>query len=277
MIELYYQNAEANFGDILSRDIVSMVSGQRVSWAPLKSAGLVALGSLGERVLKKRFRRYFLNGLKPLPVWGTGFLAPGGASGDSALAVYALRGKHSAMRLKVKRDIALGDPGFLCNQLYPAMPRVDRRITCIAHAADTQQVVWKSAIQRIFPHYHVSSCSIQAPVPEVAQAISCSELIVTTAMHPLIAAAAYGIPAVWLLPPGLHVGAGYKFEDAFSVTGCQPAPILLDELLKGAISADRLMSEAQSSVPERELVVQVQRGLTQSFVEMQQSFFHPAD
>lgn len=248
MIKLYYQAAENNFGDVLSAKIVEQASGQSVEWVSLKEADLVALGSLGERVIKKRLRRYVLKGFQPLKVWGTGFLAPGPTKSDRFLDVYALRGKLSAARIQTKSTVVLGDPGLLSSYFWPSASFSRKGILCMSHTHDEGSQSWVDAIKRAFPEHEISQISICSNWEEILLKISQSLFVVSTAMHPLIVAASYNVPFLWISSGTLiHSGADYKFKDFFSVFSSEPMSIDLTSLVLDKYSRSELDVALNSS------------------------------
>ena len=232
---------------MLTRDIVAKLADPHpVVWAPLKKADMVSLGSLGELVLKKRLRRFFINRFKPLHVWGTGFLKYGAPTNSLFLKIHALRGKNSLTRLSQQgRDIALGDPGLLCSRLFPqAVSKRQKTILAIPHLHDKNYQTWVDAITALYPEYTVEVWSCDKPVEPTLKAIASAAMVVSSAMHPLITAHSYRTPCLWVeLDDGTHAGKRYKFEDYYSVTGLPAQSACLGALQQHEENPEQLRQE----------------------------------
>lgn len=266
-LKLYYQNSENNFGDLLSKDIVSYLSHKHVVWSHLKYADIVALGSLSERVIAKKFKRYLLNIGKPLNVWGTGFLGPGDLSSTRFLKIHALRGEYSKARFDLKTSVPLGDPGFLTPLVYPSKPRKSNTIICLPHLHDYYSHLWVDKIKKNYNNHNVVTISLSEPVINIVNSIAGAEFIVSSAMHPLIVAQSYGTPFIWVeLGNLVHKGCRYKFEDCFSVLTKNILSCSLEELFS-LDSKEFIKKALESSIVYEDEVKKIQQDLQFVFPE----------
>lgn len=263
-IKLYYQNAECNFGDVLSKNIVSFISGKNVVWSPLKKADLVAIGSLGERVALKKMKRFCLCFGRSLDVWGTGFLEPGGRVNQQFLNIHALRGMYSKDRFGAV-SVPLGDPGLLTPLVYPTLFEDKGSVVCLPHLHDMESVHWISKVVELYPNKKVVSLDLSSPVEKVVSAIAGADFIVSTAMHPLIVAQSYQVPFVWLEGESLHPGMRYKFEDYFSVFDKKPDSIQMKKLLSGISTVSDFTQASDSSIIPAQKIHSIQQNLIESF------------
>lgn len=183
-----------------------------------KSCDLVAIGSLGEVVAKKKFKRKILKG-KDLHVWGTGFLLPGKTYNNRFLNVHALRGELSKNRFRIKANIALGDPGILVSKLYENSNNIypEGTVLCMPHACDSDSKKWIDKVKEIYQEENVKFISIKRSFIEIIDAIRSSDFIFTTAMHPLIVSNSFEKKVVYISPRNVHPGGNYKLVDYFSV------------------------------------------------------------
>lgn len=264
-IKLYYQNSEDNFGDVLSKEVVSFLSGEEVVWSPLKKADIVAIGSLGERVALKKMKRFFLCRGKSLDVWGTGFLEPGGQVSQRFVNIYALRGIYSRDRFDAG-NVPLGDPGLLSSIVFPKDFKHHGAVVCLPHLHDRESEQWISEISNLYPNRQILTLSLSAPLEKIIAAIAGAEFVVSTAMHPLIVAQSYSVPFVWLEGDAkLHPGARYKFEDYFSVFGTVPGTVSLQGLLTKASSVSDFSYVMDSSMVSIDKIHLIQQDLIAAF------------
>ena len=66
---------------------------------------------------------------------------------------------------------------------------------------------------------------VQRGPKEVVEDILSCELVLSSSLHGIITAHAYGIPAVWLELSGRLVGGGYKFHDYYSSFDRESQPV----------------------------------------------------
>lgn len=226
-IKLYYQNIENNFGDVLSKKLVEKVSNRTVEFEVTKRADLVAVGSLGEVVVKKRLRHLLLRA-KNLDVWGMGFLKSGKVSNTRFLNIYALRGEYSRERLKAPSTVALGDPGILTSRFYNYRDNTDS-VVCIAHTNDLKSNLWISHIKRYYRNVKVIDVRDDSEL--IISEIARSRFVFTTAMHPLIVANSFLVPVIYIDTDYIHPGGSYKIKDYFSAFNVEYVAVDLSSLL----------------------------------------------
>ncbi len=232
--------APGNFGDELSPIIVA---------AMLRSKGILPPWQAGNRLLAVGSILHFAGDGDT--VWGSGVNGKIAAERHSfsSLDVRSVRGPLSAEFLEkrgVRGPEVFGDPGLLLADLIP----VDS---------------FKIKTRRnhvIMPNYNdldlfagvENLLSPLLPVQEVIGTILGCDLVVASALHGIIAAEAYGVPARLLLAPG-HTENVFKYRDYYEGTGRpgfmaasslaealemggEPAPIMDPEKLKEAFPFD---------------------------------------
>lgn len=204
VLPLFYMNNFVNFGDYISKVIVEHFSGRIAAHA---SAGgkFIAVGSVMHSARAGDV------------VWGTGvhpnFLH---TPTPSKLDVRAVRGPLTRTHLLdhgTPCPEVYGDPGILLPMVYepkslpPSGPRL------LAHVRDVDALKDDT----------LASIDIQAPWQSVIDEICSSEVVVSTSLHGLIVAEAYGVPAVWLRVAG-HQGV-FKYLDYYASTERFPIPV----------------------------------------------------
>lgn len=183
----WWRGPPTNFGDALMGLVAAKLAGEiALPWAAPADADVILGGSVLGEVSAAR---------SGTPVWGAGFLTDGGEWSGPALDFRAARGPLTASR--VPGDPAIGDPGVLVSRLVP-----DRR-----EVADRAPVV--------FRHYadpRLGDVRGDHRASELLPVIASASEVVSSSLHGIIVAHAYGIPARWDPHPAV-IGDGYKFAD----------------------------------------------------------------
>lgn len=157
-------------------------------------------------------------------VCGAGFLA-----GDAGLAalpqtVLLLRGPLSAARMEqlggpVAQGLPLADPGVLASRLYPATAE-DIPFAVIPHYVDQQA----PALRQVIADGGVVIDPLQ-PLDSYFDLLRRSRIVLSSTLHGLIFAHAYGKPTLWLEFSDRVLGRGFKFLDYYASLGVQPEAI----------------------------------------------------
>ena len=153
---------------------------------------------------------------------------------EKPLEVHLVRGPLSAAKLGYTGVI--GDP---CLALpYLVEPAKERHgVGVIPHYVDTPHLAF---------HESVTVIDIMAPVKEVIATVTSCECVVSSSLHGLILADAYGIPCELARSPRL-CGDGSKFEDHFlAVGGDRGIPLAVESL---SDTADHLRSRITGRSP----------------------------
>ncbi|MEM8852605.1 MAG: polysaccharide pyruvyl transferase family protein [Pseudomonadota bacterium] len=154
-------------------------------------------------------------------VWGAGFMDEEARLRHRPRLLAAVRGARTldqlppAWRSEVS---ALGDPGVLIGDLVANRPPSQNGVIgLIPHHQQRHLPVVKA----LADCDHVMLIDVGDDVETVVRAIARCEVVVSSAMHGVIAADSLGRPNRWIrlddgpLPPG----GQFKFQDYFSVTG----------------------------------------------------------
>lgn len=162
-------------------------------------------------------------------IWGTGFLdrtTPLRVGGRPV--IHAVRGHLSRQRLLalgLDCPPVVGDPALLMARLHQPAPALQRfRIGVVPHFRDADlPVVARDAL----PDDHLL-IDITGDIATTADAIAACDFIVSSSLHGLICAQAYGIPAAWIRLSDRLLGDGFKFHDYLSSIGLSvdgPVPV----------------------------------------------------
>lgn len=217
-IKLHWSHSKPNFGDALSPLICEAISGRKIVHARASHADLIAIGSLLHRLKEHRF-------CHKVHVWGTGYIEQPNVH-PSRHFYHAVRGKLSASILKNQEIATLGDPGLLSDILLPASKRPSKkfRIGLVAHYKDKSDRLIKALSDS---NADITVIDIFLPPLEFLKKLCECEVVLSSAMHGLIAADALGIPNGWIkLSEGLR-GNDFKFHDYYSVFNISPSAGIL--------------------------------------------------
>ena len=195
----YYD--DANWGDALSPVLARLLSGRRV-----------------KKILWQHQRRYLAIGSilgsasRYAEVWGSGFLSADEQIYEPPKAVHAVRGPRSrAKLLKQKIDCPeiYGDPALLFAKFYD--PIVTRRFAAgiIPHYVDKDSP-WLDRYRR---DPHVRIIDVQGGIESFVQQVKSCDVILSSSLHGLICADAYGVPNIWVELSSHLFGGRFKFVD----------------------------------------------------------------
>jgi pyruvyltransferase len=217
VIKLYSWTDLRNFGDAMSKDIVSWVSDEDVELVDARVSGkLVAVGSVLQRVMPGDV------------VWGTGvhpagyqhfWMNPDKAKLD--ITVLATRGpitRDVLIARNVNCPPVFGDPAILLPLFYPKEKTKDLDTVLIPHFADFGYFSGR-------PDRCLGATLVDPSWDwkEIVDIISKARRVVSSSLHGLIVAEAYGVPAVWYR---LSKQEGYiKYQDYYGSTNRAAIPI----------------------------------------------------
>ena len=228
-IKLYYFNRWPNFGDILNEDILSSIFDMDFEFSTFQNADLCALGSIFDKLITNseigdddKELQDDCDENKPIHIWGTGLMFDYSnveQTGVRPFIIHALRGEKTRKRLSeiLGRNIScvLADPGILAPLLVEPCEK-KYHVGIVPHRWDKKEEVF----ERMLEYYPNSKfIDVQNEPRQVLKEISMCEYIISTSLHGLIAADAYGIPNCWCEISDRVIGKGFKFHDYFSSFG----------------------------------------------------------
>ena len=264
----------SNFGDALNPYLLSKLSGKKVKYCnsftpnykeevlhlfraifhfhkynlrllllPEKSKPVVlAVGSI--------LSRSRMNHL----VWGGGYMdASEKGKGGKFLAV---RGPFSANKLVEQgypRCTVYGDPALLLPLVYTPIIKKKYKVGIIPHLRDLSQVLHD------FPNSKV--IHLGRKIEKIIDEINSCEYILSTSLHGIIVAHAYGVPALWV-KRGYIFTDGLKFNDYFAsveIPLYDGSKYSLENL--ECKSFHELSSEIRSLMFPRKSIIELQRDL----------------
>ena len=216
-LPMYWWAKEKNFGDLIGPWMVEAMSGRPVRNIagrrhPQSVTGLSTVGSL-----LQSFDR------PGLEVWGTGSIRHISKARAELIkpktpsVIHALRGRktHWLVRRRLGWDApeVFGDPAILMPRLYTPRPRPDvaGKTAIVAHYIHKESL---GALDRDRFHW----VDVQDDPDVVLDQIAAADRVVSSSLHGLIIAGAYGVPWVWLsVGDEPLTGGRFKFEDYFTI------------------------------------------------------------
>lgn len=237
-LPLYYWNYLPNFGDQISRPIVEWVTGREVRRVEAKdSPKLVAVGSVLDVATDRDV------------VWGSGvhpthYRTPSTRRLARLFAKKPARPRVLAVRGPITRDYLLsldvecppvfGDPAIVLPRFFTPHQAERREVALVAHYRDREEMT-ASGLPLI---------DVGQDWRQVVSEIAACGRVITTSLHGIIVAEAYGVQAVWLRTLS---GEGFvKFADYYLSTGRVPQPVYS---LEEAIRAEPPPLPAMDSEP----------------------------
>lgn len=207
-IKQYYWNSRPNFGDAMAPLLLERFAGIKTEFATVQHAEVITVGSILEYI-PPRWDGYVL---------GAGKLYP-----DSKLYLYGAETKVLAVRGPLSKrflggDCALGDPGLLADELLPVQTRTFD-LGIVPHWSDKNLATDK--------RFHSDKWTTTVidptgdPLAAIAMIGQCKK-IVSSSLHGLIVADAFGIPRRFELTSQFNQEGGiFKFQDYSASIGLE--------------------------------------------------------
>lgn len=204
-----------NWGDKLNPVIARMISGKNVVHAfdvfPSPDRPIYyVIGSSLEHAQHKR-----------ATVWGVGFITAGQGIAQPPARVHAVRGYRSMEKLHklgIQCPDVVGDPALLLPRYYTPRPLAKRySVGIIPHCYELD-------VSCVQPASLPDDClliDITGDVFDVVDQINACDEVISSSLHGLICAEAYGVPSRWIKLSDRPVGDGFKYHDFYSSIGKQ--------------------------------------------------------
>lgn len=280
-LPIYAWTGKLNFGDVLIFEYLKC-KGIKYHLSTLTQCKIITIGSILHNFLKSR-RNIGTN--KKLYVWGSGFIA--GTKQDIRKLIgpflwefnrniefCALRGRLSREIVqsitKIKLDIPLGDPGLLVKEIYTN--KVDKiyDLGVILH--------WKESSDDIKKFIRLSKYSYKfinpSDTPEkVIDEIRKCHVVVSSSLHGLIVADAFGIPNRHMVVTEKVEGGTFKFRDYYSAYENYP---YINFYIKKQPITDKLVEEILEKYTNREKEIeQINARLVKSYPSYAKMYLNP--
>ena len=243
-----------NYGDLMGAYLVEKISGKKVKFAfPKKFSVLdffmpiyVTAGSILPHVNHKCI------------VWGSGIITRDYPVKNATYL--AVRGPQSRKFLLDKGyDVpeVYGDPGLLLPKYYNPKIRKEYRYGIIPHYDDYKQVKdWFKDTDDVLL-IDLMTNDVEKTTDEL---LKC-ERIISSSLHGVITAHAYGIPAIWQQFTDKVFGDAVKYQDYFESVAIEPYMDPIRATPYSSDEMDALFENKQRLLPPEGIVEQLQAGL----------------
>ena len=197
IVPAYWWDGHPNFGDDLTPWLLPAYGVVPLHRMP-QHARLAGVGSVLE----------FLPAEFDGAIWGSGLMHDGPHPLPDARAL-AVRGPLTLDRIGARGGTAFGDPGLLVSRRMPR-PAVRWDVGFVPHGHHRSHPGF-AALTAAAPGSRV--VNVHQSARRAVREIAACRMVVTTSLHGLVTADAFGIPAVWTtLDPPLG-GGDFKFRD----------------------------------------------------------------
>ncbi len=256
-IKLFWWNRKANFGDDLSRDVVSYVSGRDVIWAKPVRAELFAVGSIMKMASRGSLGRS--STVKPA-IWGSGCMAPMDAGFMKAVrSPMIVRGPITAALLSLE-DVEFGDPGLLARHVYGMSANQDDTVGIVPHHSEVDDVAVKTLVASD-PRFLL--IDTRRPAKTVCAEIASCAQVFSSSLHGLIVADSFGVSNHWFVLNQIHQSPSLKFYDyATGIQRALPRPLAIDDV------AAKAKHEPPASLSYQDGITKSQEKLVECFPDI---------
>ncbi len=212
-IYVHWWDGQLNFGDVINKYIAEQLSGKKVIWSSNKSnkEHHLMIGSVLQSCNDKAI------------VWGSGIISDRKTPLFKPKKVYAVRGPKTREVL-LSRGIdcpeVYGDPALILPTLIqPNVTEKKFTLGIIPHYKNKDNEFFNQEFPSDVKIIDIETDDVQKFVDDIA---SC-ELIVSSSLHGIIVADAYGIPAHHISFDDAVEGGTFKFFDYYLSVGreCQ--------------------------------------------------------
>ncbi|MFO8081413.1 MAG: polysaccharide pyruvyl transferase family protein [Armatimonadota bacterium] len=193
-----------NWGDALNPYLIRAISGRRVWFSEDPSVEkYMVIGSIAHRCDSNTI------------IWGTGCVSPERQITRRPKKVCAVRGPLTR-ELLLDRGIEVpevyGDPALLMPRFYDPQVEVRYEVGIVPHLVDRQNP-W---LRRYESDAAVSIIDVEGGLHSFVRKVKQCRHIVSSSLHGLICADAYGVPGTWVEFSDEVIGGGFKFHDYFA-------------------------------------------------------------
>lgn len=198
-----------NFGDELNTILLSNLFPNQIhNRVKLFQANFSAIGSIIERLDS--------TGNADFTIWGSGFRSEKSIFNNNHFRVLAVRGKFSASKMKISKNVAIGDPAILMSVILPkSFESGSKKPVFAPHFSFFYQKKNKYLISQISKNGYQILWPNTNPSTGL-EVIRDASVVISSALHPLIVADSYNIPAIKVINTSIFE-TDFKYQDYLSI------------------------------------------------------------
>ena len=254
-------NGPKNLGDEISPLVFRHVSGRLVRYAQISECDGIAIGSVfNPRQASRRKRSH------PQVIWGSGTLKRRPARYDNLrVEIVALRGPKTAGEIDGCPDIPFGDPGLFVREIWPTDSSGKVPIGIIPHFSMRNSDKVKTLASKLNGSIVVNLTD--PDFSETFRQIASCKLVISSSLHGLIFADAYGIPSLFWNEIGPE--NEWKYQDYFQGVGRVDYRAMSATEIIGVLDSGTVDELPFSLLPEykvRDTISELRRSLQRSSV-----------
>lgn len=238
-VPLAWYSDYPNWGDALNPVLVGMLAGKPVRKVEVGSGKCyIAIGSI------------LWMADSQTEVWGSG-LMDNYILAEPPKKIHAVRGpltRELLLKQGIECPEVYGDPALLLPAFYDPIQEPQYEVGIIPHLLDNE-LPWIMK-QRTHPGSLV--IDVQGDIWEFVRAVKSCRTILSSSLHGLICADAYGVPNEWIRLSGNLPGGEFKFHDyRISIGAGEPKPV--------NVCDDTPLAEVMAHVQRRSLKIDLQK------------------
>lgn len=224
-LKLFWWARQPNFGDAISARVTAYAAGREVVHAEPKAAEIFAVGSILQ-IVRRTHQGPRDDGSLPW-IWGAGCMRAIRVDFVPHVRFAALRGPITESLIGVEVP-AYGDPGLLVAEAIGPAPEREDVVGLVPHLAHVEA---PEVAALVAEEPRLRLIDVRQDPEEVCRQIGACAHVVSSSLHGLIVADAYGVPNTWLDPTGIHRSPRLKFYDYAAAVGrVMPRPVGWDDL-----------------------------------------------
>lgn len=203
-LKLFWWNGQVNLGDVINLELVKTLSKKKVEWVPnnYSQEFNTCIGSVLQLANNHT------------TVWGSGYISEAARSPKKPKMVCAVRGPKTRQLLLaqgVECPEVYGDPALLAPMLFPINEMKKYELGIIPHFVDKKAAFFQQQFPDNIKIIDIETDDVNQFLSEVNQC----EKIISSSLHGVILADAYGIPAHRVKFSNDISGGDFKFEDYY--------------------------------------------------------------
>lgn len=211
-VPLFWYNSP-NWGDALNPWLVERLSGRK----PV----------LVERTFANRF--FAIGSIlgaanRHSEIWGSGFIREGELLREAPRKIHAVRGpltRIALLEMGIPCPEIYGDPALLLPRFYNPQVTKKHDVGVIPHYKEKDHP-WVLSLRS----QGVLVIDVEGGIEEFVLQVKSCRAIISSSLHGLICADAYGVPNVWIKISDRLIGGDFKFRDyRLSITAPDPVPV----------------------------------------------------